>query len=344
MTSRPRLCRLLSGLLAAGLASTAPAADPTLPREHIADRLSRQLLELEGKQPPVLQAERADAGATPAVHTSAPSERHVAAAVERVPVPEVAAQPRTRLFPQLTGHQKLIGVIEGIPRHQVVVASLPQSEVDIVIDGRVDEPVWMGVPAYDNMLSYVPATAEPSNYPTEMRILATDHGLYVSAVMYQPPDTLVARRSNRDQFIDRDSFGITLDTSGKGLYAYWFMIGLGDTMSDGKVLPERKYQRDWDGPWIGKTARFDEGWSAEMFLPWSMMNLRETDGPRQLGFVVNRPGLAHQQAVPVAGIRARVAEIRHGHEHDGGDRCPAQAGASRHSIQLDHLRPGEGRR
>ena len=175
-----------------------------------------------------------------------------------------------------------------IPRHQVVVASLPQSEVDIVIDGRVDEPVWMGVPAYDNMLSYVPATAEPSNYPTEMRILATDHGLYVSAVMYQPPDTLVARRSNRDQFIDRDSFGITLDTSGKGLYAYWFMIGLGDTMMDGKVLPERKYQRDWDGPWIGKTARFDEGWSAEMFLPWSMMNLRETDGPRKLGFVVNR--------------------------------------------------------
>ena len=184
--------------------------------------------------------------------------------------------------------QEVIDVIDGIPRHHILVASLPQSEVDIVVDGRVDEPLWQQVPAYDNLLSYVPGTGEPADYPTEMRILATDRGLLVSAVMYQPPDTLVARMTNRDEFIDRDSFGITLDTTGEGLYAYEFLISLGDSMMDGKVLPERNYQMDWDGHWIAKSARFDEGWSAEMLLPWSMMNLREIEGPRKLGFAVVR--------------------------------------------------------
>jgi hypothetical protein len=64
------------------------------------------------------------------------------------------------------------------------------------------------------------------------------------------------------------------------------------------VLPERNYSNDWDGPWIGKTAELapctsgerkcDEGWSAEMFFPWSMMNLPEKSGVRTIGFAASR--------------------------------------------------------
>lgn len=202
--------------------------------------------------------------------------------------PQVAARPQTRAIAQITRRPQLIGIIEGIPRHHIVVPSFPASEVDIVVDGRVDEPLWQQVPDYDNMLVYIPGTGEPAPYPTEMRLLATDRGLFVSAVMYQPPNTLVARMSNRDDFIDRDTFGITLDTTGEGLFGYWFIVGLGDSLMDGKVLPERNYQRDWDGPWIGKSARREDGWSVELLLPWSMMNLRKVDGPRTIGFAVSR--------------------------------------------------------
>jgi hypothetical protein len=195
-------------------------------------------------------------------------------------------------FGQLAGDAELIGKLEGIPRHRIVVPNLPHADVDIILDGRVDEPIWRQVPYYDNMIVYVPGTGEPGSFPTETRMLATERGLYVSGVMYQPPDSLSARLSRRDDFIDRDQYGITLDTTGEGLYAYWFMVGLGDSLGDGKLLPERNYERDWDGAWFARSAVFEGGWSAELFLPWSMVDLPRADGPRTIGFSITR-GVAH---------------------------------------------------
>ncbi len=211
-----------------------------------------------------------------------------AAPITATMVPPVGAITQPPKVVNPTVRQDLIGSIDGIPRHRIDVPSFLDREVDIAIDGRVDEPLWQAIPAYDNMLVYVPATGEPGPYPTEVRMLATERGLFVSAVMYQPPDSLVSRITSRDQFIDRDSFAVTLDTSGEGLFAYWFVVALGDSFADGKVLPERRYQPDWDGAWIGKSARFEGGWSMEMLLSWSMMTLPKVDGPRKIGFAMQR--------------------------------------------------------
>ena len=91
--------------------------------------------------------------------------------------------------------------------------------------------------------------------------------------MEQPADSIVERITRRDDWVDRDTFGVTLDPSGEAKLGYWFWVALGDSYADGKVLPERRWQRDWDGPWIGKSARTATGWSVEMFLPWSMLDV-----------------------------------------------------------------------
>ncbi|MCP5184943.1 MAG: hypothetical protein H6993_13335 [Pseudomonadales bacterium] len=180
------------------------------------------------------------------------------------------------------------GTLDGIPMHTISVKDMPHDQVDIRLDGKVDEAIWETLPAYDNMLVAIPGTGEPSTFPTATRFLATEKGLYVSAVMSQPKGTLVRRMANRDEFIDRDTFGVTLDTTGAGLFAYWFIIALGDTVMDGKVLPERRYANDWDGPWTGATAETDSGWSTELFFPWSMMNIPNVNGRRQIGFALSR--------------------------------------------------------
>ncbi|MGB1615340.1 MAG: DUF5916 domain-containing protein [Pseudomonadales bacterium] len=186
------------------------------------------------------------------------------------------------------GAQQIKGELEGIPMHQIEVSTRPHAEVKIALDGRVDEAIWQEIPAFDNMIVAVPGTGAKGEYATQIRWLATDKGMYVSAVMMQPVDTLVRRLTPRDQFIDRDTFGVTLDTSGEGQFAYWFIVALGDPVMDGKVLPERRYTNDWDGPWIGKSAEFSDGWSVEMYLPWAMMNLPESDAVRSIGFAASR--------------------------------------------------------
>ncbi|MEM7081027.1 MAG: DUF5916 domain-containing protein, partial [Pseudomonadota bacterium] len=108
------------------------------------------------------------------------------------------------------------------------------------------------------------------------------------AIMRQPPDTLVRRLSTRDQDLNRDSFGITLDTSGSGLYGYWFELNLGGSKADGKVAPERNFTRQWDGAWTGETAVLEDGWSAEMFIPWSILSMPSSADKRRLAFWLQR--------------------------------------------------------
>ena len=158
----------------------------------------------------------------------------------------------------------------------------------IVVDGIIDEPVWDRVQAFDNMLVTDPDTLTQPEFATQTRFFYTDKGLYVAAVMQQPPDSLVRRLSNRDQELNRDSYGITLDTSGSGLYGYWFELNLGGTKADGKVAPEREFTRQWDGAWIGETAVRDDGWSAEMFIPWAIMSMPSQVDKRRLNFWIQR--------------------------------------------------------
>ena len=169
-----------------------------------------------------------------------------------------------------------------------IIAGTRMDDPDIVIDGRVTEAAWNSAPAYDNMRVMEPETLAEPSYATASRFIYTGEGLYVSAVMEQPEDTLVNRLSSRDQYINRDSYGITLDTSGEGLYGYWFTVALGGSLADGKVAAERSFTREWDGPWRGASAVTDTGWSVEMFLPWSMMSMPNTAGARTLGFWVDR--------------------------------------------------------
>ena len=165
--------------------------------------------------------------------------------------------------------------------------------VAIVIDGHVAEADWALATVSDAMRVIDPDTLARPGYRTEYRFLYTPEGLYVAAVMEQPADTLVSRLSSRDQYLNRDSFGLTLDTSGAGLYGYWFTVALGGSVMDGKALPERTLTEQWDGPWEGASAVGKDGWSVEMFLPWSMMAMPSADaalgpGPRQLAFWVDR--------------------------------------------------------
>jgi len=178
--------------------------------------------------------------------------------------------------------------VEG-PDIEVTLPYREHGSFDFTLDGRLDEDWWEELPAYDNMRVISPDTLAQTRYATDVRLFYTDKGIYIGVYMEQPAETLLARLSSRDEFLNRDSFGITLDTSGEGLYGYWFTVNLGGSLMDGKVAPERQFSREWDGPWAARTAELSNGWSTELFLPWSMMTMPERDsGDRKLGFWMNR--------------------------------------------------------
>ncbi len=159
----------------------------------------------------------------------------------------------------------------------------------VSLDGRLDEEVWQSLPASTDFVVVQPDTLQPPPLRTSVRFFYTDRGIYIGADMEQPVDTLVERLSPRDQgYLNRDAFTFNLDTSGEGRYGFWFQVALGGSKSDGTLLPERDYSDTWDGAWRAATARTGTGWSAELFVPWSVVSMPRTEGERRLGFFGQR--------------------------------------------------------
>ncbi len=161
-------------------------------------------------------------------------------------------------------------------------------DANIKIDGRVDESIWLEIPAFDRMRVMNPDTLEETRYSTKTRIFSDSKGLYVSAVMIQPQSTLVERLTPRDLSVNADTFYAMIDSSGEGLYGYNFGLSLGGSKQDGKIAPERVMSFEWDGPWVGETAKTKDGWSAEMFFPWSVLSMPDAEGVRKLGLLIGR--------------------------------------------------------
>ena len=157
------------------------------------------------------------------------------------------------------------------------------------IDGRLDEAAWQGLEVHEDFRLIDPDTLEPAVLSTRVRMFYTQRGFYLGATMVQPADTLVEHLSGRDQgWLNRDYFSFTLDTSGEGRYGFWFQLNLGNSVSDGTILPEREFSDSWDGAWHGATARTEDGWSAEYFIPWSLVNMPKANGTRTIGIFAQR--------------------------------------------------------
>jgi len=164
-----------------------------------------------------------------------------------------------------------------------------QADIDITIDGHLDEAIWQRTPTIGKLIVTKPDTLADVPYGTDTRIFYTEDGLYVSFDMEQPDETIVQRIAPRDAFdVNRDHVGFTLDTSGNGRYGYWMNMSLGDSEMDGTILPERQYGRDWDGAWYGATQRTDTGWVAEFYVPWSQMAMPKAETVRRIGIYVSR--------------------------------------------------------
>lgn len=187
-----------------------------------------------------------------------------------------------------------VGQTLKLPRHN-------EADLDITIDGNLDETVWAGAEVVDDFTVIDPDSMAQPRYHTEVRFLYSEKGLYAGFDLHQPPDTVVAVLSPRDTGTNYGDFvGITLDTSGEGKYGYWMSLAASGVKTDGTLVPESQFFREWDGAWYGKTALTERGWSAEFFIPWSQLAMPRQEGRRRISLFMSRrvASLAERWSVP----------------------------------------------
>lgn len=149
------------------------------------------------------------------------------------------------------------------------------ADADIELDGLLREDVWARAVAIDDFRQEVPVTgAEPSER-TEIRIVFDDNALYIGAMIFDQPDSILAYQKRRDAGLGTDDrFMWILDTFRDGRTGYFFEINAAGLMGDGLLGAGGRFgvNKSWDGIWEAQTEILENGWSAEIRIPFATLN------------------------------------------------------------------------
>ena len=160
-------------------------------------------------------------------------------------------------------------------------------EVPIVIDGVLNEPVWMTAPAITELLQTVPDEAQRVTEETEVRFLYDDDNIYVGAWLWDEGE-VPARLRRRDQGTpDADYFVVIFDSYHDHRTAYRFAVSPAGNHSDEILTIQRRRglgsgaggfsDRSWDPVIDVRTSITDDGWFVEWRIPFSQLRYRSDE-------------------------------------------------------------------
>ncbi|MEO2196367.1 MAG: DUF5916 domain-containing protein, partial [bacterium] len=146
------------------------------------------------------------------------------------------------------------------------------AEGAIRIDGTLDEPIWRTAPAVTDFIQAEPDEGEPPTDRMEVRFAYDDGALYVGARMFSTAP-VQAPLSRRDDGGLAESIQIELDTYLDRRTAYMFGVTAAGVRLDHYHSRDDEGNRDteYDPVWQARTARTDDGWTAELWLPFSQL-------------------------------------------------------------------------
>ncbi len=149
-----------------------------------------------------------------------------------------------------------------------------EAAAGIRLDGVLDEAAWHSAPAIRSYRQIEPVQGGEPFLETEARILYDDTYLYVGIEVRDPGGGSGIRvpdiRRNFDYF-DNDLVGISLDGFGDGRTAMAFQVNALGALRDLRVTEGHLFDREWQGVWDARTRIHDDGWSAEIRIPWSTL-------------------------------------------------------------------------
>ena len=167
------------------------------------------------------------------------------------------------------------------------------------IDGRLDEAVWQTATVIDSFHQVNPTPGAPATERTEVRLGYDESKIYVGARCYTAdPSKINSVLMGRDALLqNEDSMHFVFDTFNDNKNAFFFAINVAGAQVDAFVRGDGDdVNYNWDAVWFSATSRDEEGWVAELAIPFR--NLRFAETPEQTwGFNVQRVGVHNREYV-----------------------------------------------
>lgn len=143
-----------------------------------------------------------------------------------------------------------------------------KSPQTIKVDGLLNEDIWQQAEIASDFIQFEPFNGKPSAYITNVKIVYTDYAVYIGATLFDPePDSIMKQFSKRDEIGQTDYFGISFNPFNDGLMALNFAVTPVNVQIDSRISTFE--DASWDAVWKSKTNITNEGWVAEIEIPFS---------------------------------------------------------------------------
>ena len=142
------------------------------------------------------------------------------------------------------------------------------------LDGRLDDAIYDRVPGVGGFIQGLPLEGEPATEATEIWVFYDDETLYVAGRCWDSqPDRMLATEMRRDHFgiHNNENLAVILDTFYDRRNAFFFYLNPLGGFFDGLIVDELNINRDWTAVWDSRAARFENGWTMEMAIPFKTL-------------------------------------------------------------------------
>ncbi len=163
-------------------------------------------------------------------------------------------------------------------------------DAPLVVDGILDEAIYRTVRPVEGFIQQDPSEGDIATEDTHMWVSFDDHFIYVSARCWDSrPELIVANEMRRDNvgLYENDNFAVLFDTFHDGRNAFIFHINPLGGLLDAQLVDENLFNRDWNTVWEAKTARFENGWTLEIQVPFKSLRYKG-GGPQIWGINARR--------------------------------------------------------
>ncbi len=147
------------------------------------------------------------------------------------------------------------------------------------IDGILDEAIWNDLPVLTDFVQYSPNNGLPSAQKSIVKVCYDDYALYVGAVLLDNhPDSIDLEIGERDihNDLNADMVSVHISPFNDGMNSFYFIVSASGVQSDRKYSAEGP-DNDWDAVWESSVTVTDNGWVAEIKIPYSALRFSNTE-------------------------------------------------------------------
>src|SRR5688500_6115891 len=153
----------------------------------------------------------------------------------------------------------------------------------IRIDGLITDDAWKDAPMMTNLVEFRPKMGAVEAYEvrTETYLMYNDEGIFFGGYCYErTKDSIATELRGRDGFGANDYVGIIFDTYYDKLNGFEYFVTPLNEQWDAKMSPNQNGNSEdfsWNAVWKSGAVIHNDGWSFEMFIPYSAIRFGKKD-------------------------------------------------------------------